>query len=92
MKLGPFDKHFIKKSRKKAPPGKVLEFFVLDTLKTTFNLRMDTIRALSFDFQKRSGEASPRPPPSCAHVPVFWLIFQNSGILIFFSRHHLQIE
>ena len=36
VKLGHFDKHFIKKSRKKAPQGKILEFFLLDTLKTTF--------------------------------------------------------
>ena len=34
MKLGHFDKHFIKKSRKKAPQGKVLEFFLLDTHET----------------------------------------------------------
>ena len=36
MKLGHFNKYFIKKSRKKAPQGKPLEFFLLDTLKTTF--------------------------------------------------------
>ena len=36
LKLGHFDKHFIKKPRKKAPQGKILEFFLLDTLKTTF--------------------------------------------------------
>ena len=34
LKLGHFDKHFVKNSRKKA--GKVWEFFLLDTLKTTF--------------------------------------------------------
>ena len=33
LELGHFDKHFIKKSRKKAP-GKISEFFLLDTLKT----------------------------------------------------------
>ena len=36
VKLGHFDKHFIKKSRKKATQEKFLEFFLLDTLKTTF--------------------------------------------------------
>ena len=36
VKLGHFDKHFIKKSRKKARQGKILEFFLLDTPKTTF--------------------------------------------------------
>ena len=36
VKLRHFDKYFIKKSRKKAPQGKILEFFLLDALKTTF--------------------------------------------------------
>ena len=34
--LGHFDKHFIKKSRKKARQGKILEFFLLDTPRTIF--------------------------------------------------------
>ena len=37
-KLGHFDKHFIKKSTKKVQQGKILEFFHLDTLKTTFSM------------------------------------------------------
>ena len=36
VKLGHLDKHFTKKSRKKAPQAKILEFFLLDTLKATF--------------------------------------------------------
>ena len=36
VKLGRFDEHFVKKSRKKAPQGKFLEFFLLDTLKLHF--------------------------------------------------------
>ena len=36
VKLAHFDKHVIKKSRKKAPQEKNLEFIPLDTLKTTF--------------------------------------------------------
>ena len=35
VKLGHFDKNFIKKSRKKAPQEKTLEFFLSDALKTT---------------------------------------------------------
>ena len=35
VKLGHFNKHFIKKSRKKAPQGNILEFFLLDILKAT---------------------------------------------------------
>ena len=42
VKLGHFDKHFIKKSRKKAPRGKILEFFLLDTLKSTFWMASST--------------------------------------------------
>ena len=36
VKLGHFDKHFVKNSRKNGPAGKISEFFLLDTLKTTF--------------------------------------------------------
>ena len=36
VKLGHFDKHFLKKSRKKAPQRKILEFFLLDTFKSAF--------------------------------------------------------
>ena len=35
VKLGHFDKLFVK-NQKKAPQGKILELFLLDTLKTTF--------------------------------------------------------
>ena len=35
VKLGHFDKHFVKNSRQKGPAGKISEFFLLDTLKTT---------------------------------------------------------
>ena len=34
--LGHFYKRFVKNTRKKAPQGKIWEFFLLDTLKTTF--------------------------------------------------------
>ena len=34
--LGQFYKHFVKNTRKKAPHGKIGEFFFLDTLKPTF--------------------------------------------------------
>ena len=36
VKLGHFNKYFIKNSIKKASQGKILEFFLLDTLKTIF--------------------------------------------------------
>ena len=36
MELGRFDKDFVKNTRKKVPQGKILELFLIDTLKTTF--------------------------------------------------------
>ena len=38
VKLGHFDKHFVKNLIKKGPTGKISEFFLLDTLKTTFSM------------------------------------------------------
>ena len=32
VEFGHFDKHFVKNTRKKGPAGKILEFFLLDTL------------------------------------------------------------
>ena len=36
MEIGHFDKHFVKNTRKKRPNEKHLEYFLLDTMKTTF--------------------------------------------------------
>ena len=36
VELGHFNKHFIKSTRKKANEGIILEFFLLDILKTLF--------------------------------------------------------
>ena len=38
VKLGHFYKNFVKNSRKKVPAGKISEFFLLDTLETTFSM------------------------------------------------------
>ena len=38
MELGRFDKDFVKNTRKKVPQGKILELFLIDTLKTTFRM------------------------------------------------------
>ena len=38
MELGHFDKPFVKNTRKKAPQGKILEVFLLVTLKTRFSM------------------------------------------------------
>ena len=79
-KLAHFDKQFDKKLTKTAPQGKILEFFLLDTLKNNilngeFNPEMDTIRAFFsqnqgtfYDFKKRAGEASLLPTPLVAHL------------------------
>ena len=73
--LGHFYKHFVKKG----PAGKILSFFLLDTLKTTFwmenlknlkNSKMDTVGAFFtksghffFDFHKREKGAYSSPLP-----------------------------
>ena len=74
MELRRFDKHFVKNTGKKAPQRKILEFFLLDTVKTTFQMKdliqkwtqsgffSPKIRALFSIFKKRTGEASPRSP------------------------------
>ena len=58
MKWGLFHKHFVKSSKKKhTPHRKISEFFLLDTLKTTFwmvNLRM----GISGPFPPKSGHFS----------------------------------
>ena len=36
VELEHLDENFIKDTRKKSPPGNILELFILDTLKTTF--------------------------------------------------------
>ena len=70
VKLGHFDKYLVRKARKKTAQISIMEFFVLDTLNTTFwrksNQKMDEIRGFFpklgqfFDFLKK-GEASPSP-------------------------------
>ena len=80
VKLEHFDKNFIKKSRKKAPQGRILEFFLLNTLKTTFwmaNLTKGWTHSGHFFpksghffwFLKKDRGGLPPSPPSC--VPVF---------------------
>ena len=74
-----FDKPFVKKLRKKkASEGKILEFFLLDTLKTTFWMEYFTekwtisgpfvpqIRALFSIFKKGARAVFPLPSHSCA--------------------------
>ena len=70
---GHFDKHFVKSTKKQA---KIVEFFVLNTVKTTFqmkkiNPKMDTISVFFpklehlFRFSKKGRVGLPSPP-SCA--------------------------
>ena len=70
MKLGHFDKRFVKNT-KNDPQGKILELFLIDTLKNYIlngRFKKMDIRALGpffqnkgtfFDFHKKPGEASP---------------------------------
>ena len=71
VKLGHFDKHFIKKSRKKSLRGKMFEvFFSQVLLKLYFEWQIQPrdghnqgfffqSKGSFFDFQKRAGEVSP---------------------------------
>ena len=90
-----FDKHFIKNTRKKAPQGNILEFFLLDTLK------MDTIRAFFFPksgqffrFLKK-GRRGFSPPPLVASlctnkkIDCTLIFFQESKIS--FILDHLSV-
>ena len=95
--------NFVKKARKKDPAGENLEFFLLDTPKTTFWMKDSTQgwtqlgpffqnQGTFFDFQKRVGEASPTSPsPSCKLD-----LYDCSFIILLFNRkltlEHLQIN
>ena len=85
VKLGHFDKHFIKKSRKKA--RKIFWSFLSlryswnYILKGKFNPRIDTIRAffskirtLFLIFKKEQGRFSPSSPPLVARLHRYILI------------------
>ena len=87
VKLGHFEKHFVKNSRKKDPGGKISEFFLLDTLQTTFwmvNLTWGRtqsgpffckIRALFLIFRKGQG----RPETSYVANIKSWFQFTKHG-------------
>ena len=82
MKLGHFNKHFVKNTRKMASQGNILEFFSPRyswnyILNGKFNPKMDTIRIFIskirtlFSIFKKAGEASPpSSTSSCALVSV----------------------
>ena len=89
-----------------APPGKMLESFLLDTLETAFWMRkfnhkwtqsrhfFPKIRVHSFNFQKRGGETPPFPP---LVAPLNWILFQhlltwkkNKELNNFFGKRFLK--
>ena len=74
VKWGLFHKHFVKSSKKKhAPHRKISEFFLLDTLKTTFwmvNLRM----GISGPFPPKSGHFSLFLKKSSCNWPYFTVL------------------
>ena len=90
VELGHFDKYFVNNAGKEAPSGKILEFFLLDTLKTTFwmeNLTQRWIQSGPFysksgyfcRFWKKGKGGLPLFPLSCAPawIPlcfVFWKV------------------
>ena len=68
VELGHFDKLFVKNSRKKVPQGKILELFLLDTLKTAFLMEDSTQGWIELGpFFQNQGTKKGRddlPPPS----------------------------
>ena len=102
LEFGHFDQHFVKNTEKKAPQGKVLELFLLDTLKTTFWMENLTQRWIQsgpffqnqgafFYFQKRAGEASP-PPILVArlHYASFISRYRRSRPKVFCKKSFLE--
>ena len=88
MDLEHIDKYFGKNTRKEAPQGSILVFFLLGILKSTF--WMDNLAQWSqsgpffpkprhfFRFSKRTGEASPLPPSwALVNVAEYWSIPLN---------------
>ena len=85
--LGHFDKKFVKNT-KKGPAGKILEFFLQDTLKNTFSMEyliqkwklsrpfFQKNQGTFFDFQKRQERTPHRPPAAsplkCVPVHFYW--------------------
>ena len=74
VKLGHFNKNFVKNSIKESPVGKISEFFL--HLNDKFNLRMDTIRtffskirAIFLIFKKGQGRP-PLPAPPLPPLPI----------------------
>ena len=96
---------FCKRQEKKGPAGKILEFFLLDTLKTIFWMEYLTQRwthylnffpqnqGTFFDFQIRAGEASPSPSLACITVSFFWPIkrslTENSAGIMFLLHQEI---
>ena len=87
--LGHFDKKFVKNT-KKGPTGKILEFFLQDTLKTTFSMEyliqkwklsgafFQKIRALFSIFKKGRRGLPTSPPP---HPPLVACLCISTGII-----------
>ena len=87
--LGHFDKKFVKNT-KKGPAGKILEFFLQDTLKNTFSMEyliqkwklsrpfFQKNQGTFFDFQKRQ-ERTPHLPP--APSPLVACLCISTGII-----------
>ena len=86
MELGHFDKPFVKNTRKKAPQGKILEVFLLVTLKTRFSMedssqgwtQLGPFFPKSGYFFRIPHPPSPPAPLSCG--PVYQYLFRISSL------------
>ena len=99
MELGHFDKHFVKNIQKKRQ-GIILEFFLLDTVKTTFRMKFrlkswaffPKIRTLFLIFKKKKKQW--RPSPSSTIVARLHCLDEvstvNSDVTNFLGVQHLH--
>ena len=93
MKLGHFNKHFVKNTRKMASQGNILEFFLLVTLETTFWMENLIQRWTQsgflfpksghfFRFLKKQGRPLLPPPPLVARLWVWLNMHQYPSICL----------
>ena len=100
VELRYFDKLFFKGTKKKAPQEKILELFLLDTLKTIFWIEHLTQgwtqlgpffpkSGHSFQFSKK-GRGGPPSPPSCAPKYLSKKNFHMKPVKKRSITHHLE--
>ena len=92
MELGHLDKHSLTTQERKAPQGKNLHFFCLETLKSGhFFLKLVQFFPI---FEKGRGDPPPDPPPLSSYAPTalgrcleFAWFFANFSLALLFQQN-----